>query len=300
MNRIFFIFLFLLLSINGFTQLLDINKPLFTDDPFFNSSFIKENNIKSITGSRSSKKIQDIIRANGLDYYYEFNNQGLLTHQIATFFLQNVNKDTNIISYQYDEANNLVLRRKSDNYGFFSHQYQFDSLNRIIKQTYNREENAYSCKKDFELCQRYKISSDSFSYQKLSELQLKKLFYNNYGKTYKHQFYYYDDLGYTIETRTKYLIGNNKSKTNYKYNEKGWLIQQEDFTSLAGNKKSTTIYEYDSIGNVLIIHQSENDVAITKKQFLYDKKTMLITAQIIQDIPSGFLQIIQYHYTFYE
>lgn len=299
MNRISFIFFFLLISINGVAQLLDINKPLFTDDPFFNTSFIEENNIKSITGSRSSKKIQDIIRANGLDYYYEFNKQGQLTHQIATFFLQKRNKDTNIISYQYDKAKNLVLRRKSDNYGFYSHQYKFDSLNRMTKQTYNREENALSCKKDFELCQRYKISSDSFSYLKLSELQLKKLFYNNYGKPYKHQFYYYDQLGYIIETTTKYLIGNNKSKSQYKYNEKGWLIQQDNFTSLTGDKKSTTTYEYDNVGNVLIIQEAENDIPITKKQFLYDKKTMLITAQIIQDMPTGFLQIIQYNYTFY-
>jgi hypothetical protein len=287
------------MNINSFAQLLDINKPLFSDDPFFNTTFIKENNIKSITGSRSSKKIQDIIRANGLDYYYEFNNQGQLIHQIATFFTQGISKDTNIISYNYDAEKNLTLRRKSDNYGFYSHQFQYDSLNRIIKQTYNREENALSCKKDFELCKRYKISSDSFSYQKLDELQLKKLFYNNYGKAYKQQFYYHNNLGYIIETSTKYLIGNNKSKTIYNYNEKGWLIQQDDYTSLAGNKKTTLIYEYDEVGNVLIVEQLENDQPITKKQFLYDKKTMLITAQIIQDMASGFLQIIQYHYSFF-
>ena len=293
---------FILLTVvysNGFSQLLDINKPLFSDDPFFNSSFIKENRIKSITGSRSSKKIQDIIRANGLDYYYEFNNEGFLIHQIATFFINGENKDTNIISYQYDKSNNLILRRKSDNYGFFSHQYQFDSLNRMVKQTYNREENALNCKGNFELCKRYKISSDSFSYQKLTALQLKKMFYNNYGKSYKQEFFYLNEFGYTIERNAKYLIGNNKTKTTYKYDQNGWLIEKNEFTSLTGNKKTTSIYQYDEVGNMLEIQQLDNDIMITKKQFLYDKKTMLITAQIIQDMDSGYLQIIQYQYTFY-
>lgn len=294
------IFLLSFFCNNGFTQLLDINKPLFTDDPFFNANFIKENKIKSITGSRSSKKIADIIRAKGLDFYYKFNEKGQLTNQISTFFIQGINKDTNIISYHYNTADNLILRRKSDNYGFFSHQYQFDSLNRMTKQVYNREENALSCKGEFKLCQRYKISSDSFSYLELSDLQIKKIFYNNYGRSYKHQLFYSNEFGYITETNTKYLIGNKKSKSTFIYNEKGWLIEQKDFTNLTGNKKTTTTYQYDDVGNVLIIDQLDDDVPITKKQFLYDKKTMLITAQIIQDIPSGFLQIIQYQYTFFE
>ena len=78
-------------------QLLEVNQPLFSDEPFFNSHFIKVNKIKSITGSRSSKKIQDIIRSKGLDFYYEFDENGYLSKQIATFLVGGVNKDTNII-----------------------------------------------------------------------------------------------------------------------------------------------------------------------------------------------------------
>jgi hypothetical protein len=297
----FFTFLisFLCFLSSSSAQLLDINKPLFTDDPFFNTQFIKENNIKSITGSRSSKKIQDIIRSKGLDFYYEFNNKGQLIKQIATFLVGGINKDTNIILYEYDSYGSLTLRRKSDNYGFYSHQYQLDSLKRITKQTYNREENTFACKGNFELCQRYKISSDSFSYQRLDELQVKKYFYNNYGKVYKYQFSYFNEFNYLIEEYTKFIIGNNKSKITYEYDEKGRLIKQVNFSNLTGNKNITQIFEYDTIGNVLAIKQFENDKHVTTKQFLYDKKTMLITAQLIQDVQTEFLQIIQYHYTFF-
>ncbi|MCO6500367.1 MAG: hypothetical protein J5I47_08335 [Vicingus serpentipes] len=281
-------------------QLLAINKPLFSDDPFFNTLFIKENKIKSIKGSRSSKKIQDIIRSKGLDFYYEFDNKGNLSKQIATFIIGKVGKDTNIITYEYNDNNHLILQRKSDNYGFYSHSYQLDSLNRIIKQTYNREENTYACKGSFMLCQRYPIASDSFSYQQIDSSQIKKIFYNNYGKPYKQQINYYDEFGYLTEEYTKFIIGNKKSKKTFEYDENGRLTNEHYTSYLSQEKKITQTFEYDNLGNVLSIKIFHDDKHITTKQFIYDQKTMLLTAQLIQDIPTEFIQIVQYQYTFFD
>ena len=300
--KINFIFLFCSFCFfaNSNAQILDINKPLFTDDPFFNTEFIKENKIKSIIGSKSSKKIKDIIRSKGLDLYYEFNNKGLLLKQITTFLIGGINKDTNIISYQYNSYGNLILRRKSDNYGFYSYQYQLDSQNRIIKQTYSRDENSYDYIGKFKLRKQYKISNDSFSFQQLGEHQIKKFYYNNYGKIYKQQINYYNDFNYLIEQYSKFLIGNNKSKIIYEYDEKGRLVKRINFSNLTSDKKITQIYKYDELGNILSIKIFDNDIHITTKQFIYDKKTMLLTAQLIQDIKSEFVQIIQYEYSFFE
>ena len=49
----------------------------------------------------------------------------------------------------------------------------------------------------------------------------------------------------------------------------------------------------------LDIKTYNNDKHKTTKQFLYDSKTMLLTAQIIQDIETEFLRIIQYRYEFF-
>ena len=115
----------------------------------------------------------------------------------------------------YNNNGHLILKRKSDNCWLYSYHYQLDTLNRIVKQTYNREENTYACKGNFKLCHQYKISSDSFSYQKLDATQIKKLFYNNYGKVFKHQTNYYDEFGYLIEEYTKFINGNKKSRKKY-------------------------------------------------------------------------------------
>ena len=92
----------------------------------------------------------------------------------------------------------------------------------------------------------------------------------------------------------------NKSKIIYEYNEKGRLVKQENFSNLTNDKKITQLYEYDNYGNILSIKIIDNDVHITTKQFIYDKKTMLLTAQLIQDIKTEFIQIIQYEYSFFE
>lgn len=295
----FLLNIFILLGLCTSAQILDLNKPLFSDEPFFNSNFIRLNKIKSIKGSRSSKKVKDIIRTKGLDFYYEFNTAGNLTMQISTFHDARLRKDTNVINYYYDNNNNLKLIRKNDTYGYYSHEYSYDKSGGINKQTYCREENLCDAKNYFQLGNRYVIMSDSFSYSQPSENQIKKIFYNNYKKPYKEQIDYYNNLGYLIEEYTKFLIGNKKSKVTYEYDEKGRIIKIITAENLNINDTKTERFFYDELGNILEIKIYENDTYKISKQFLYDKKTYLLTAQLIQEVETEFVKIIQYQYTFY-
>jgi hypothetical protein len=299
MNRNYFIFLVILaFGLNSHAQILDINKPLFSDFPFFNNEFIRTNKIKSITGSISSKKVKDIIRTKGLDYFYEFNENGTLKTQLSSYIKVGL-KDSSLISYTYNNKGNIAITRKSDSYGYYSYHYTYDSLDNIILQTYCRDENKFESKNKFELNKKYIIVSDSFSYQKLSDTQINKTFYNGYGKIFKVQRNYYNEYGYLIEEYSKFIIGNNKKKITYVYDEKGRLSKKHIYFDIAEDKKTTEIYSYDEIGNILDIKYLNNDTHTSTKQFLYDKKTMLLTAQLIQEIESKFIRIIQYEYQFY-
>lgn len=272
---------------------------MFTDEPFFNAKFISNNKVKSITGSRSSKKVKDIIRSKGLDFYYEFNKDGLLTKQIATFLGQANKKDTNIITYHYGGNNRLDYVRKSDSYGYFSYHYKYDEINNIVNQTYCRDENMCDYKADFYIRNQYIINTDSFSYERLSNTQLKKLYYNSYNKVYKEEFYYYNELGNLIEEYSRYIIGNKKSKITYEYDEKGRINKVVSIQNIDKGEKLSEVYYYDDLDNILEIKVYLNDKYKTSKQYLYDKKTMLLTAQLIQEVETEFVQIIQYQYTFY-
>lgn len=297
--RIIGLMLFLLSSQVGLSQILDINKPVFSEEPFFNTRFIQQNGIKLITGSRSSKKVKDIIRTKGLDYYYEFNERGFLTKQMSTYHNQVEKKDTNIIIYYYNEKNQLTTIRKSDSYGYFSNHFKYDDSNQVINQTYCRDENYCDYKADFDLAKQYTINTDSFSYEKQGELQYKKLYYNKYNKVYREEFFYFNELGYLREIYSRYIIGNKKSKVQYEYDEKGRVGKIIHFANLSTNDQESEVFLYDELDNLLEIKVYQNDKYKTSKQFLYDKKTYLLTAQLIQDIETEFIQIIQYQYTFY-
>ncbi|PCI93482.1 MAG: hypothetical protein COB15_16325 [Flavobacteriales bacterium] len=286
-------------TINLNSQILEINKPLFSDLPFFNTQFIKSNNIKSITGSISSKKVRDIIRSTGTDYHYQFGEDGQLKNQLSSYFSDGF-KDTTTLFYTYNAKGQIAVKRKSDSYSYCSYHYNYDNANNIITQTYCRDENKFDSKNKFELKKEYVIVKDSFSYLKISDEQTKKFFYNSYGKKFKEQINYYDKLGYLIEEYTKFIIGNNKKKLTYEYNENGRLFKKHIFTNIAKDKKTTEIYTYDKIGNVLDIKYFKNSTHNSTKQFLYDKKTMLLTAMIIQDIETEFVRIIKYRYTFFD
>ncbi len=297
MRKLLFI-LFSLGYYTGYCQILDINQPLFSDEPFFNQIFIKTNKIKSITGSISSKKIRDIIRTKGLDYYYEFDNDGKLKLQLVSH-LSNGLKDSTTVSYTYNPNGTVSVKRKNDSYGFYSHNYKYDESNHIVSQTYCRDENKFNSKTEFELKNQFVISTDSFSYEKTDATQTKKLYYNAYKKVYKVEMAYYNEYNYLIEEYTRFIIGNNKKKITYEYDEKGRLYKKHTFINIAENKKQTEVYTYDEIGNILYIKVYDNEKHKTTKEFLYDKN-MLLSAQLIKDIESEFLRIIQYRYTFYD
>ena len=283
----------------GYAQIIDINKPVFSEEPFFNPRFIQQNGIKSITGSRSSKKLKDIIRTKGLDYYYEFNEVGYLIKQMSTFHNQVEKKDTNITIYYYNNINQLTTVRKSDSYGYFSNHYKYDDANNVITQTYCRDENSWDFKGNFDLAKQYTINTDSFSYVKQGKLQYKKLYYNKYNKEYREEFFYFNDLGYLSEIYSRYIIGNKKSKIQYEYDEKGRVSKIINFGNLSSTEQESEVFIYDDLDNLLEIKFYKGDKYKTSKQYLYDKKTYLLTAQLIQDIETEFIQIIQYQYTFF-
>lgn len=300
LRKLSFIFaLFLSVSQVGLSQILDINKPVFSEEPFFNTRFIQQNGIKLITGSRSSKKVKDIIRTKGLDYYYEFNEHGFLTKQMSTYHNQVEKKDTNIIIYYYNDKNQITTLRKSDSYGYFSNHFKYDDSNNVVNQIYCRDENMCDYKGDFDLAKQYTINTDSFSYEKQGELQYKKLYYNKYNKVYREEFFYFNELGYLREIYSRYIIGNKKSKVEYEYDEKGRVNKIIHYGNLSSNEQESEVFIYDELDNLLEIKTYQGEKYKTSKQFLYDKKTYLLTAQLIQDIETEFIQIIQYQYTFY-
>jgi len=277
-----------------FGQMLDNSKgETFGEKPFFNTSFIQANKIKQIKGYYSTKAHSTGILPTDDIYVYEFNRLGQLTKEYKTKY-----KDTIVSQYNYDQNGNLILIRKSDKYGFHSFYYKYDSLNRIIAKEYRRDLNKSGDRIHFQLDKSYRISGETYSYEN-TPIGLKKYYYNSTGKIYQTEFFYEDEDGYLLKQDSQLKTGSGRSKTIYKYGDKGLLSEKLIETYLT--KKTTTkiAFEYDENQNILAQYYYRNGEYVTEFQIIYDSKTMLLSVILTRDVKTHFITILKltdYHF----
>ena len=267
----------------------------FGEKPFFNTSFIQKNKIKEIKGYFSTKASNTGILPNDDIYFYKFNRKGELTKEYKTYY-----GDTIVSQYSYDTRGNLTQIRKSDKYGFHSHHFKYDSLNRIIAKEYRRDLNKSGDRINFDLDKSYHISGESYSYED-TPVGLKKYYYNSTGKVYQTEFYYRNEVGYLLKFNSKLKTGSGRSKTIFSYGDKG-LISENNIETFLTKKTSTKItFEYDENQNVLAQHYYRNDNYITEFQIIYDQETMLLDVILTRDVKSEFITILKLtDYTFFD
>jgi hypothetical protein len=266
----------------------------FGDKPFFNTSVIKSNKIKEIKGYYSSKaELQGIVKSNNI-YVYQFNQNGELTKEFRTQF-----GDTLVSQYGYDLNGNLIQIRKSDKYGFHSYHFGYDSLNRITSKEYRRDLNKSGDRINFQLDKSYHISGETYSYENTS-IGLKKYYFNSTGKVYKTEFFYEDEDGYLLKNESNLKTGSGKSKTIYKYGDKGLISEKTVETYLMRKTTTKTTFEYDENQNVLAQHYYRNGEYITEFQIIYNSSTMLLSVILTKDVKTNHITILKLtDYTFY-
>lgn len=277
-------------------QMLDVHKPLFTDVPFFRTSFIRQNHVKEIKGKISTKKVSDIIRFAGNRHVYIFDTLGRLSMQYEISNLGYNKFDTTTTAYFYDKSQRLKQIRYNDAKGYYAYQYEYDSLNRIIKKSYIRVENLCSNALQFTPGKSVVISSETDKYIQLTPLRYKQITYNSYGKEYKETISTFDKYGYLLNETTKFILGGERSSISYAYNKKGLLLKKE----IKDNATDKVLkYQYDDSGNILQIDVYVDGTHKTVKQYLYKPKTYLMYAELQKDIATKLITIKEYTFEFY-
>ena len=279
-------------------QLIDNSKcNAFSDEPFFNSKIVQVNSLKSLHGIVSTKKELSAIKNTGKVLHFEFNKQGELKNQYSTFYRQK-KKDTTYIFYEYESQGQLVTKRTNDVNGFYSYNYSYNDEKLLIKKTYCRDENAIKSRTNFVLKKQYVIINEEYNYKKEGASLVKNILNNN-KLPYQSVEYKYDPLGYLVSETKKLLINNKKSIINYTYNEHGLLDSKKIIKDLKKDTFRKINYKYDSLGNLIELNEYNNDKHTTHKEILYDEKTYLLKALIIQDVETNFIKIIKFKASFY-
>ena len=208
-----------LIPVFSFGQMMENEKgTIFSDHPFFNEKFIRSVKLKSLTGTISSKKELGTIKQTGKKQAYFFNENG----SFAGSFQVSQKNDTSFIYYEYDNNKNMIVKRFSDSYGFYSYTYTYNGQNEMVKKVYAREKNANKSKINFKLGEQYVVFQEGYKVE-VTDSILTKLILNSNGRPYQRQQHFVNSLGYLVRVENKLLINNQVSKEVFEYNERGLL-----------------------------------------------------------------------------
>lgn len=270
---------------------------LFTETPFFNEKYVRSVNLKSITGTISTKKDLGAIKSSEKKEAYIFNKKGNL---IIHYFANNTKskKDTVFTFYEYNKENKNVVMRVSDSYGFYSYTKNYDSSSRLLNQVYSREKNASKSKMNFKLEEKYVIFEESYQYSFQDSVQIVTTLNSN-GRPYKVEKKFYNHLGYLIKSTTKLLISNKTKYELYHYNDRGFLKSKQYFKEAIKLPLKEIKYDYDEWGNVTFMDEYKNNERIIHKELLYEPSTLILKTILSQDLVSNLITITKFKAKFY-
>lgn len=273
-------------------QMLDNSKgEVFTDAPFFNTEFIKENQIKSLSGKFINYKLGDKLRDTKFFRKYNFNKEGLLISEIESRF-GSTRHDTMVRLYEYDKSGNVSMIKQSDSYGYYLYLYEYDDENRLTHYEYRRKYDNASHPRDIHLGKEHKVNSESYVYERYGN-QVKQIVYNENKAPYKEVIFYYDSLQNLTGKFEQFVRTNRTSRTTYTYNDRNLVDTVMHHSRIGDEYSYTYVFDYDESNNLFKKEIYKNEDYITQYQVIYHDETGFINDLLIQDIESGHIKVIE-------
>ncbi len=267
----------------------------FTDKPFFNADFVKENKLKKLKGTYVYKKRDEPMQTTEYNYAYEFNRKGQL---IATFETRQDDGtiDTTWNKYYYNDNNQLIKHRKTDQEGYLTTIYHYDSTDRVIREEIVRE----VIDSMGNITKTLAFNNERFEYS-IYDGQTKRTKFNNYDLPYLEEIMYYNEDGYLVERIERIKMTSKVYTYQYEYNEKGLLGAVRKSSNRSEGYLEEWLFEYDDYGNLIEKHLYKNGEFITDYQIIYNSKSKLLATVITRQVSTNFMMILRFFdYEFFD
>lgn len=296
MKCLFSIALFLS-AILSTSQIIDNRRGnAFEEEMFFNQEFLWQNKIKSITGVTSIKRPQRPIEQRPDVSVYRFNSVGLLEElDKVTSVLHLV--DSMTIKFKRNDLGEVEIRTENGSRGFYTKKFIYNKEGLLERTDFGKSENTSSTKGVLTAGQSVIINSETFEYNKIDALTLRKSCYNNYGLLYSHVTYKKNELGYMVSETEETVMSGRVSTKVYSYNEKGW-ISSIAWETMDASDQVKHLFTYDAIGNLLKLEKFKGTQLVQEIEVLYGS-TMLIEAILDHDLQSRDILITKYTYEYH-
>jgi hypothetical protein len=295
MNRLLPCLLLALAALTGHAQALLI-LPESTDahELHFNPLFIQRNGITAIIGEQLVKREGEPMLPKTGKYLYRFNSAGLPVYTNNSFGNPGSGRDTASTTYTYDTAGRIMRRLRNDLSGHFAYENKLDDQGRIVSETYTRVENLGTDRYNLIPGQVTEISDEHFRYETVSDSITRKLYSNNHGLPFREQLYIKDGMGYLKRIEDRYLISNRRSRISFAYDEKGRLAERIEQPDVDQPRTLRRVWRYDAAGNVLESELWHDDRQVDREEYLYDERTMQLTARLTKDLASGVIHVVRF------
>ncbi len=287
--KIAFGILFLFPLICSSQILLNQEGEAFTETPFFNGDVIHSNHIKSIEGNYSTKKPGEVIRETTDWFRYRFDEQGRLLESLDIRTI-NRKKDTTLHQYSYNSQNQLTEHRKTENGGFTTSKYVYDSLNRIQTELTYRE---VLHTQSNQVLQSNLVNTEYFQYA-MRPNEREKVRYNSYKLPYMDEVSYFNKDGYLVEKKTNYRMSSIEHSTKFSYDEHGLLASKSQFNDQDAIAEQEWKYRYDPFGNLIEVLYFRYGQLQKDLQIVFDTKTQLLGSTIQRDVETNCLLILRF------
>lgn len=293
--RLILLVFYFLVGGNCFAQVLDNRMgEAFTDKPFFNESFVKQNRLKRLNGTYTYKNQGAAMRETNYKHVFEFDKNGRLTFSYETR-ADDGTKDTAWNIYAYDEYGFLKMHRKTDEDGFTTIRYTNDSLGRVIKEEFLREVDSNG-----RIIQTLAFNEERIEYAVYDNKQTKRTRFNNYDLPYLDELINYNDLGYLVSREERIKMTSSVYTYTYEYNDKGKLAAIKKTSNREEGILEEMTFKYDELGNLLEKRIYRNGEFTTDIQIIYNSQTKLLSSVITKQVSTGFMTIIRFtNYEFY-
>jgi hypothetical protein len=266
----------------------------FTDKPFFNELFVKENKLKNLVGSYVYKKTGEAIKTTSFKYAYNFDKEGHLESSYETNTSGGTN-DTVWNIYEYNAQNLLVTHRKTDLDGFSTVHYIYDDKGRVIMEEYKRDIDSLG-----KIVRSLSFNKERIEYGDYGG-QTKLTRYNNYDLPYLDEFVRYDSIGYLVEKVERIRMTSTTYTNTFSYDERGKLASIQKTSNRKDGIIEELKFRYDELGNLIEKHVYKDGVFTTDIQIIYNSKSKLLATVITKQVSTGFMMILRFQdYEFYD
>lgn len=290
----------------------------------FNTAYIKEQKVKSITFDIIDKKDFQVAEDKGLLNFYEFNTDGLLTRYYYTMIIKTIEKqyhhnavyhrkrkvsnaytyskneyvyDTISTTYFYDAKKVLKFKRYNDGVYYESKYYTYSPEGRLINEKRCKETNASENRSEFKLGTQTVMSEESFEYVSTGKSQYKRICKNDENRTYKEIIYNTNAAGKLTSINEQYTVTWFTQNSEFTYNAKGQITTAKYKSNSNGELELYRTYEYDAKDCLLTEKQFKNGILQKEISYVTDDAKKL-HSYIIRDPNTKSMRIIKLYYQY--